>query len=176
MSASSPPGRVVELSHAHRLAAGKLLAIVRGALSKRLGALVNALYEGVDDALFDLAERASNNANQARYFDGMREVRKKRQVAETRFLELASRHCADFEAGKLAPTRAESASGGSMPTNALALVDEAELEETLAIGAMVDKAELRLQRILYPLEQRFSVLAGNRVVDGGNFLLFTYLM
>ena len=168
MSASSPPGRVVELSHAHRLAAGKLLAIVRGALSKRLGALVNALYEGVDDALFDLAERASNNANQARYFDGMREVRKKRQVAETRFLELASRHCADFEAGKLAPTRAESASGGSMPTNALALVDEAELEETLAIGAMVDKAELRLQRILYPLEQRFSVLAGNRVVDGGN--------
>ena len=47
MSTSSPPGRVVELSHAHRLAAGKLLAIVRGALSKRLGVLVNALYEGV---------------------------------------------------------------------------------------------------------------------------------
>ncbi len=168
MSASSPPGRVVELSHAHRLAAGKLLAIVRGALSKRLGVLVNALYEGVDDALFDLAERASNNANQARYFDGMREVRKKRELAETRFMELAGRNCTDFEAGKLAPTKAESASGGSVPTNALALVDEAELEETLAIGAMVDKAELRLQRILYPLDQRFSVLAGNRVVDGGN--------
>ena len=113
MSASSPPGRVVELSHAHRLAAGKLLAIVRGALSKRLGVLVNALYEGVDDALFDLAERASNNANQARYFDGMREVRKKRELAETRFMELAGRNCTDFEAGKLAPTKAESASGGS---------------------------------------------------------------
>jgi hypothetical protein len=168
MSGSNPPGRVVELTHAHRIAAGKLLAIVRGAMSKRIGALVNSLYEGVDDALFDLAERAANNANQARYFDGMREIRKKRQSAETRFLELANRNCSEFEAGKLAPTKAEYASGGSASTGNLSLVDEGELEETLAIGAMVDKAELRLQRILYPLEQRFSVLAGNRVVDGGN--------
>jgi len=168
MTAAIPPGKVVELGHAHRLAAAKLLAIVRGSLSKRLGALTNALYEGVDDALFDLAERAANNANQARYFDGMREVRKQRQAAETRFLELAQRNCTEFEAGRLAPTRTESASGANAPAASLSLVDEAELEETLAIGAMIDKADTRLQRALYPLSQRFSLLAGNRTVDGGN--------
>ncbi|HET7844153.1 MAG TPA: DUF1631 domain-containing protein [Xanthomonadales bacterium] len=175
MVSGSPPGNVVELSQAARgdsprIPAGKIIAIVRGTAQKRLSALANALFERVDDALFDMAERAASNANQARFFDGMREIRKKRHAAELAFLEALSKSFGDYEMGKLAPTAAELGGGdarrGKEP---MALVEESELEESLAIAAMVDKADSRLTRPLFALSARFAALLGNsREVDQAN--------
>ena len=141
---------------------GELLKSVRGTAQKRVQGLVQTLFENIDDALFDLAEKAENNALQTRYFDGMREVRKKRQLVERMFQEQLGKTFNDFAAGKLQPARAEAvgSSGGD-----LSLVEDTELEESLAIASMVAKAENRLARSLFAVNQRLSVIRGGAKIE-----------
>lgn len=145
---------------------GDLLKLVRGISLKRINGLVGTLFENVDDALFDLAERAGSNAVQTEYFDGMREVRKKRQLVERLFQEQATKAFGDFAEGKLRAARPEIA---PQPANAgLSLVDDQELEESLAVTSMVAKAENRLTRALFQLNQRLSVIIGGGKVEDAN--------
>ncbi len=160
--------KIVELKQRQAGAAGsqdrlgELLKLVRGIALKRVNGLVSTLFENVDDALFHLAERAENNAVQVQFFDGMREVRKKRQLVERVFQEQLSQIFTDFAEGRLKPVRPEVVN----PSNAgLSLVDDQELEDSLAISSMVAKAENRLARTLYPVNQRLSVISGGNVVE-----------
>ncbi len=141
---------------------GELLKSVRGTALKRIQGLVATLFENIDDALFDLAEKAENNAVQTQYFDCMREVRKKRQLVERMFQEQLSKIFNDFAAGKLQPVKAEGSghSGGD-----LSLVEDTELEESLAIASTVAKAENRLSRQLFAVNQRLSVIRGGAKVE-----------
>ncbi|HWG66571.1 MAG TPA: DUF1631 domain-containing protein [Rhodanobacteraceae bacterium] len=149
--------RTSETGHEH---VGGLLVAVREMTLKETGNLVAELLDNVDDTLFDLAEKAESNASQTEYFDGMRETRKKRPRIERMFGERVARGFADFAAGRPAPTnetqRAFSASGE------LSLVDDRELEESLAVSSMVAKADGRLSAALMALNQRLSVLSGGR--------------
>lgn len=139
---------------------GGLLVAVREMTLKETGNLLAELLDNVDDTLFDLAEKAESNASQTEYFDGMRETRKKRPRIERMFVERVTRGFADFAAGRPARTnetqRAFSASGE------LSLVDDRELEESLAVSSMVAKADGRLSAALLALNQRLSVLSGGR--------------
>ncbi len=162
------PGKVVDLKQRQSATGGsgdrigELLKLVRGVALKRVNGLVSTLFENVDDALFHLAERAESNAVQVQFFDGMREVRKKRQLVERMFQEQMSKIFSDFADGKLKSVRAEvnpQASAG------LSLVDDQELEESLAISSMVAKAENRLSRPLYQVNQRLSVINGGAAVE-----------
>ena len=111
--------------------------------------------------MFDLASKADNNAVQAQYFDGMREVRKKRQQIEARFQEQLARQFVDFLAGRGIAAKPES-SNGEM---SLSLVENTELEESLAVASMVAKTENRLQRVLFAINQRVSHISNQRVED-----------
>ena len=141
---------------------GELIKSVRGTALKRIQGLVATLFENIDDALFDLAEKAENNAVQTQYFDCMREVRKKRQLVERMFQEQLSKIFNDFAAGKLQPVKAE---GGSHSGGDLSLVEDTELEESLAIASTVAKAENRLSRLLFAVNQRLSVIRGGAKVE-----------
>jgi hypothetical protein len=141
---------------------GELLRGVRATALKRLQGLVNTLFENIDDALFDLAEKAENNAVQTVYFDGMRKVRMKRQVVERLFQEQLGKLFNDFASGRLQPAKMEAVAAAS---NELSLVDETELEENLAISSTVAKAENRLAPQLNALNQRLSVLRGGASVE-----------
>jgi hypothetical protein len=106
--------------------------------NRRLQQWVGNMFEHVDDALFDLAEKAENNAAQMHYFDGMREVRKRRPVVERIFW----RH--QRELGELThPKLAEHSPHRRPPITAveLSLVADNELEESLAITSMISKNE-----------------------------------
>ncbi|HEY6985776.1 MAG TPA: DUF1631 domain-containing protein [Rhodanobacteraceae bacterium] len=170
MSAPKDTPRVVDLSQRQGVAGGgdrlgELLKLVRGISQKRINGLVSTLFENVDDALFDLAERAGSNALQTEFFDGMREVRKKRQLVERLFQEQAAKNFAEFAEGKLKavkPDVAPQANGG------LSLVDDQELEESLAVSSMVAKAENRLQRSLFQINHRLGVIIGGGKVDDTN--------
>ncbi|MBL0164200.1 MAG: DUF1631 domain-containing protein [Xanthomonadales bacterium] len=160
--------KIVELKQRQAGAAGsqdrlgELLKLVRGIALKRVNGLVSTLFENVDDALFHLAERAESNAVQVQFFDGMREVRKKRQLVERVFQEQLSQIFSDFAAGRLKPVRPEVTN----PSNTgLSLVDDQELEDSLAISSMVAKAENRLARTLHLVNQRLSVISGGNVVE-----------
>jgi Protein of unknown function (DUF1631) len=172
MTAGNDISKVVELSQRQGTAVGAdrmgdLLKLVRGISQKRINGLVSTLFENVDDALFDLAERAGSNALQTEFFDGMREVRKKRQLVERLFQEQAARNFTEFAEGKLKPVRPEA--GPQTSAGGLSLVDDQELEESLAVSSMVAKAENRLQRSLFQINQRLGVIVGGgKVEDASN--------
>lgn len=138
---------------------------VRTHALKRLTALATTLFENADDALFDLASKADSNAVQATYFDGMREVRKKRQQIELRFQEQLARQFVDFLAGRGIGGKPETNAAGEL---SLSLVDNTELEESLAVASMVAKTENRLQRVLFALNQRLSHITNQRIEDANS--------
>ncbi len=145
---------------------GDLLNAVRGIANRGLQRSVSNMFEQVDDALFDLAEKAENNAAQMHYFDGMREVRKRRPGVERSFLATVSR-----QVGELAhPARQAAAdTPSSTGTVELSLVADNELEESLAITSLISKHESRLSRDLFAVNQRLSVICGgHKIDDAGN--------
>jgi hypothetical protein len=141
---------------------GELLKLVRTTALKRVNGLVSNLFENIDDALFDLAEKAENNTVQTGYFNGMREVRRKRQLVERMCQEHLAKIFRDFAAGKLEPMKPETA---AQPSEGLSLVNDQELEESLAIGSMVAKAENRHAPQLYAVNQRLSMIRGGASVE-----------
>lgn len=171
MNNASEPSNIVSLSQ--RLdpsseRGGALLNTVRDIASRRLQLLANGMFEHVDDALFDLAEKAENNAAQMHYFDGMREVRKRRPSVERTFLAAVTRGIADFASQARANAGSTSV---PLPIGSveLTLVADNELEESLAITSMIGKNETRLTRDLFAVNQRLSVIYGGvRVEDANN--------
>jgi len=170
MKDASEPSNIVSLTQ--RLdpsseRGGALLNTVRDIAGRRLQILINGMFEHVDDALFDLAEKAENNAAQMHYFDGMREVRKRRSIVERSFLTHVSRELSDFAANQ----RSVPSSGIQLPvgTAELSLVADNELEESLAITSMIGKNETRLTRELFSVNQRLSVIYGGlKIEDSSN--------
>jgi hypothetical protein len=140
---------------------GELLGSVRALALKRGHELVSALLDNVDDALFDLAERAESNAAQTQFFDGMREVRKRRPLLERLFGEQVARNFSELAAGQPRARR----NAALTRTAELALVDDRDLEESLAIASMVSKAEGRLTSPLHALNQRLAVICGGHKID-----------
>lgn len=142
---------------------GELLAACRSISLKRLGATLGTLFERADDALFDYGEKADTNAQQMEYFDSMRELRRKRAVAERLFQQEIAKGFSGFS--KRRPASGEGEADEDMDEDQLSLVDDEELEETLAVTNMVTKAESKYSQELNALNQRLSVLSGGSAVD-----------
>jgi hypothetical protein len=171
MSQANEPSNIVNLSQRLDPSSGRggdLLNAVRSIATRRLQQYIGNMFEHVDDALFDLAEKAENNAAQMHYFDGMREVRKRRPVIERAFLTQVSRELNDFVSGN----RTAPQSGTPTPLAGsieLSLVADNELEESLAITSMIGKNETRLARDLFAVNQRLSVICGGvKIEDATN--------
>ena len=142
---------------------GELVDAVRAIAGKHLSQCASNMFEHVDDALFDLAEKAENNAAQTRYFDGMREVRKLRTLAERKFLTSINQ-----QLGNLARSPSTAPAAPAFETSGpveLSLVANNELEESLAITSMISKNEVRLSRELYAVNQRLSVICGGQKIE-----------
>jgi hypothetical protein len=166
MKEVSDPSKVVDLGprldpSSERV--GQLLNAVRGIANRRLQQWVGNAFEHVDDALFDLAEKAENNAAQMHYFDGMRDVRKRRPLVERQFLAAINRELGELAHPKstASPTATSAISG----TAELTLVADNELEESLAITSMISKNDSRLARDLFAVNQRLSVICGGHKID-----------
>ncbi len=143
---------------------GELLGKVQTIASRHLHALTASLFDNLDDALFDLAEKASNNAVQVAYFDGMRELRKKRNIIERLFNQDIADRLMDLAAGKVRDRRNPLENGGEQQE--LSLIDDSQLEEALAVSSMASKAEMRFARHLFALNERLSVLCGGVRIEG----------
>jgi Protein of unknown function (DUF1631) len=129
-----------------------LLALSNHFASALLDALPPA-FDRMDDALFDLANNARNNNEQNRYFEAMRELRLKRRGIEQKFSdELTARFNPKHVERKDEKKELDSAT--------LALVNDARLEEDLAISTMANKARANMESVLLPLNRRVSVIYG----------------
>ncbi|MDX5299392.1 MAG: DUF1631 domain-containing protein [Gammaproteobacteria bacterium] len=152
---SNQPG--IHYIHPHRSGDRKpcppLAEKVRDSACGLLGDFLQGAFDAVDDSLFEMANNARNNNDQNRLFESMREVRIKRRAVERHF-----RHqihlC--FEAPPSSSDDAQPARNRTLES--LALVQNDELEEQVAINSMVTKATANCQGALIPLQARFSVV------------------
>lgn len=129
--------------------------------------LLQALFDNLDDALFELADKAEHNLEQNMYFESMREVRIKRRSMELGFgqqidsalIALISDDEVDGEVGSELR---------GLPEDSLTLVGDDDLEELVATDNMVRRAETQFTDQLHQLTVRFDTLVGNAVVTDAN--------
>lgn len=151
-----------------RIEDAKLDALVvqlRDLTAATLPRLLQDLFDNLDDDLFKLADKSAVDLLQTRYFEAMRELRKLRSPIEDAVLRAVLARYDAFWGRERAGQAAALELGGSD----LELLTDEDLEETLAISAVVTKAENQYHRALYALGQRFGFLAGlGEVAPGDN--------
>ncbi len=143
--------------------AQNLVAECEAVALKYLPALLVNMLDSADDTLFGLADKAENNSIQSSYFDAMRELRLKRQQLEQAYSASLRKNFKQF----LNPSSLQNADENKpeLDTDSLVLVDEEELEESLAVTTMISKATTRCVMELHAIEHRFNALVYGREVD-----------
>ncbi|OPG82816.1 thymidine phosphorylase, partial [Stutzerimonas stutzeri] len=122
--------------------AGRLpvaLISVRDKAAQQLRQALQSLFDNADDSLFEIADRATSNAEQNAFFEAMRDLRMKRRNIERGFLQQLFEAFAklnQYEIGK--PPALDAVSFDS-----LSLVQNDELEESVAVDTMVAKVMSR---------------------------------
>jgi hypothetical protein len=124
----------------------RVLAQLQRRLQAALQPLLQAMFDALDARLFDLAERSRVASQQQVFFEGLRECRRKRNDIEHDFLEGV--------ADAVRPLRAYSP---TVPAT-LTLVGNEELEETLTLSGMADRAAARMPHAVDALDLRLGRL------------------
>jgi hypothetical protein len=156
--AQATNGKVVQLSD-HPLAQARLspkesAAVLTGCRDlalERITSALSGMLDKVEDELFTLAEKTSDREAQNVYLDARAKTRSKRNVIETSF-----RQCfVDMFNRKV---RGESPAAALAAGGELALVDDSELEESLAVEEMARKMRSACDAELNALGQRMGFL------------------
>ncbi|MEX0605412.1 MAG: DUF1631 domain-containing protein [Marinobacter sp.] len=129
---------------------------IRDTVVAGLGDLLQGAFDAVDDSLFELANNARSNNEQNRYFEAMREIRIKRKGVEKHF-QTAVAHLFSHPPRSSA-TIAAPEQGNPQTADSLSLVHNDDLEEQVALNAMVTKSRAYFQGPLIQLQTRFSVV------------------
>lgn len=162
--------KVVHLKAAPELkqtsSAGRLpvaLISVRDKAAQQLRLALQTLFDNADDSLFEIADRATSNTEQNAFFEAMRDLRMKRRSIERGFLQQVFESFAklnQYEVGKPVPQEAS--------FDSLALVQNDELEESVAIDTMVTKVLGRASQPLSHLTTRMNALVSRKLDDKSN--------
>ncbi len=146
----------------------KVVKACRDLLTRSLPQLLAGLFEKIDDALYELADKADSNALQTGYFSAMRDIRKARASVEKEFgSKILDGYDRFWRYGTYRQTRSDLEDGG-IASSDLALVDDDELEESLAVSNMISKGENRYHQELYALDRRFACVLSEVEVDNQN--------
>lgn len=138
----------------------RLLEECRDIAMERLAKSTARALDNTDDALFKLADKAETTALQERYFDAMREIRIKRRDIESIFkkfiIEAADKtiHAPSAQQQTTPPAPNPIAESG------FCLVENDDLEETLAISSLQEKIESLCHAELSALNSRIARLLG----------------
>jgi hypothetical protein len=122
--------------------------------------VLKQIVDKLDDVLFERGNKGGEDAND--FIDAARELRLKRQDLNRSLLDQfrqTYKSRLNFAALAAATAKKDSAMSGG-----LSLVDEQDLEESLAIDGLVAKANDRFRNELFALAQRF-----NQLVDGAQY-------
>lgn len=133
---------------------------IRDTVVAGLGDLLQGAFDAVDDSLFELANNARSNNEQNRYFEAMREIRIKRKGVERHFQSTVAQF---FSNPPHTVQLHEDSLGRQANADNLALVGNDDLEEQVALNAMITKAKAHFQGPLIQLQARFS-----HVYDGAS--------
>jgi hypothetical protein len=140
------------------------LTQVRDKAAAQLKQALQGLFDNADDSLFEMADRAVSNAEQNSFFEAMRDLRLKRKNIERGFLQKIFESFAllnQYEIGKAPQLDAVSYDG-------LALVQEADLEEAVALDGMVSKVLGCDSVALGHITARLNALVSKKIEDKSN--------
>ncbi len=126
---------------------------------EHLQKLFQQMFDHLDDFLFDRADKGASSDEQNVYFEAMRHLRLKKQAMQDVFLAKFATGFNDTINGA-EKTPAVNAFTKDVLDNLL-LVNDDELEESLAISNMVAKARSLHKEQLYALEQRCRAIFSN---------------
>ncbi len=166
---SHPQDKVVSISSTAAVdswSAARMPLPLRKLLDKSrqgLGGLLQTMFDNADDALFELADRASSNSEQNIFFESMREVRLKRRTIESQFAQLIP---AVFEQAYMGEKPADTpARLEQVNATGLSLVQNDDLEVQVAIDSMIAKGLVQNSVQLRQLSQRIDSLMTRQVID-----------
>jgi hypothetical protein len=118
----------------------------------------------LDSTLFNLAETAPSDHEQGRVYDSLRFMRQRRIELEGAFFSALDLGFKKFSAGETLGYHAE----GELNFEKLTLLQNDELEESIAISSVGHKAENHYIDLLYGIMQRLSVIRGGDKVNEEN--------
>ena len=135
---------------------------VRTLSEKSFTSAIQNMFDCVDDALFELADRTQSNLEQNVFFESMREIRIHRRTMEKVFIEGISQQFASL----LNPASSNnSESEDPELTDDLSLVSKDELEELVAIDSLAMKAAAQNKNELFTLSARLNSMVPAKVVE-----------
>jgi len=115
------------------------------------------LFDSTDDALFEMADRSGSDSAQAMFFSAMRELRMQRKTIEKSFIESIN----DAFNSLIGPKKTPLASAGD---GGLSLIEDTELEESVAVSNMVAKISSNYGSVLNQITRRIDSLINNRTI------------
>lgn len=135
-------------------------------MSNRLKTLLQNMMDNADDTLYELAEKSENISTQSIYFDAMRIARFKRQEIEENFNNNVIDLFHDF--WRMPTTARRKNSTNELSLDGFELVEETDLEESLAITGLINKVKNRHKQELYAIEQRLAHLLPKHTITEEN--------
>ncbi|WP_374439909.1 DUF1631 domain-containing protein [Pseudomonas panipatensis] len=139
------------------------LVTVRDKVATQLRQAMQALFDNADDTLFEMADRATTNTEQSAFFEAMRDLRLKRKGIERGFLQKLFDNFASLNQYEIGKPHLDAVSFDN-----LSLVQNDELEEAVALDAMVGKVLNRDGVALAHLTTRLNTLVSKKVEDKNN--------
>ena len=130
---------------------------IRQHTRKQLGKLLDGLFNNIDDALFEMADRSRSDADQHLYFESMRELRLKREQISKAFAKEFSK---GVEQAFSEPPEGDAAEEETNFDN-VAMVGNDELEITVAVAGIVSKVTSQHSLLVMQLTKRIDHIAKN---------------
>lgn len=146
--------RIASLSDGSKGASADEAVVVlsRDVLSRRLLPLIQSFFENINERLLLAARQASNNLQQSAHFDAITELEKLKGLIERLFSDHLLEGFNRMGNGQCNP---EQKLEDACPAE-LSLLEKEDLEDLLAIGEIIAKAEPRYQGLLREIEQHYS--------------------
>ncbi|HEB87448.1 MAG TPA: DUF1631 family protein, partial [Gammaproteobacteria bacterium] len=141
-----------------RVKAQKLLEGFKSQSTQYARTLMQQMFDSADDRLFEMAEKADNNTDQSVYFDSMRIVRLKRKEIESDYRKNIENLFSDFWAPKSA-RHETSPDNSDLSCDNLSLMEDVDLEESLAISTLTSKIRANYAQDIHAIEQRLKQIA-----------------
>ncbi len=135
----------------------ELLVQCRTTAQKQLLELIRKLYDQLDDALFEFAQKAETNTLQSLYFDAMREIRLRRETFVASYTE---NFVGNYQSrcDCISNERVVSIKANKGAESELSLVESDDLEEQIAISSLVNKVQHHFSQPLSELAHRYAYL------------------
>jgi hypothetical protein len=134
------------------VAVPQLVTSVQRTVKHHLKELLPKFFSQIDNSLFDLADKAESNQLQTLYFDAMREIRLQHDLMQKIYFNA-------LESGfKLSLSQAVITSHSNDKLDKVSLVEDEQLEESLAISNMANAADNAYRQALSDLTARLNFL------------------